>query len=701
MFGTIRKHSQSMWIVIIIVIVISFVVFFTPSVDVRDWFEGGRADSGISSEEVAAQREVMVGDMMEQLPYLMSATPQQPPSKPDKVDFDFNIQMMQFNPEGMQKEGDRVAYEALVRLRLLEKAKELGIEFSEETVVRRIEQQFMNENGLFDVNLYQNTVLQFLRRNRLTEDDFRRYRGNEMVLQQLHEVMGASGSFVSTRAVQPLAEQALKEQHTAYEMEVALVKPADFNGSVNNATAQLPGYYEENYKEDIRTRYVWVKLGFEEFAKQPGASENGQAEAAQRMKKLAEQLKAQGGTVDALRSIITADSSQPVLEVEQADLSPSERGQHRLSSVFSQVDVGRTNFVYLERPIISNVEKALFLAGVERDNIEVPLPKFETLTPEKVAEIRKKFIGEKSVELANDAGRTFHTNITTGLDANQTFASLCNANATFQLVSLPPLSAQTKPDDPAMAKLTEHQLDLQTLLRSASFLAGDDSNQTSAKLGAYSSATDSAPGYILFLRKQIPPDLATLKEDLAREVRLYREAHARSSTRAPGSRPHMMTGRNWPDWMRREVELIQLEVFIGAKQRRLEEIEEILRIEGDTLKDKLAADPNLKQRLADIDAQYAKLKPDQDKLEKELEELGEQRQSGEGDQTAIGAKTQELHIQMQMLNLRMRPIQQQRMEIMGQIPALEMERDKQIPDLIRQAQERQRELGVTPSTDAE
>ena len=74
----------------------------------------------------------MVGDMMEQLPYLMAR--QQPPSKPDKVDFDFNIQMMQFNPEGMQKEGDRVAYEALVRLRLLEKAKELGIEFSEKSI---------------------------------------------------------------------------------------------------------------------------------------------------------------------------------------------------------------------------------------------------------------------------------------------------------------------------------------------------------------------------------------------------------------------------------------------------------------------------------------------------------------------------------------------------------------------------------------
>ena len=33
MFGTIRKHSQALWIPIIIVIVISFVVYFTPGYD--------------------------------------------------------------------------------------------------------------------------------------------------------------------------------------------------------------------------------------------------------------------------------------------------------------------------------------------------------------------------------------------------------------------------------------------------------------------------------------------------------------------------------------------------------------------------------------------------------------------------------------------------------------------------------------------
>ena len=48
MFGTIRKHSQALWIPIIIVIVISFVVYFTPGYDP---FE----DSGPSQSENEAE----------------------------------------------------------------------------------------------------------------------------------------------------------------------------------------------------------------------------------------------------------------------------------------------------------------------------------------------------------------------------------------------------------------------------------------------------------------------------------------------------------------------------------------------------------------------------------------------------------------------------------------------------------------------
>ena len=42
MFGTIRKHSQALWIPIIIVIIVSFVIFFTPDVSIEDFFDGGQ-----------------------------------------------------------------------------------------------------------------------------------------------------------------------------------------------------------------------------------------------------------------------------------------------------------------------------------------------------------------------------------------------------------------------------------------------------------------------------------------------------------------------------------------------------------------------------------------------------------------------------------------------------------------------------------
>src|SRR5512139_819196 len=65
MFGTIRKHQTWLWAVIITVIVVSFVVYFSPYSKMHN--EGGRAEYGsINGERVtelqyaAAQREVVL-----------------------------------------------------------------------------------------------------------------------------------------------------------------------------------------------------------------------------------------------------------------------------------------------------------------------------------------------------------------------------------------------------------------------------------------------------------------------------------------------------------------------------------------------------------------------------------------------------------------------------------------------------------------
>ena len=60
MFGTIRKHSQALWIPIIIVIIVSFVIFFTPDVSIEDFFDGGQGQSSETQEDFNEARTMLL-----------------------------------------------------------------------------------------------------------------------------------------------------------------------------------------------------------------------------------------------------------------------------------------------------------------------------------------------------------------------------------------------------------------------------------------------------------------------------------------------------------------------------------------------------------------------------------------------------------------------------------------------------------------
>ena len=66
MFGTIRKHSQALWIPIIFVIVISFVVYFTPGFDPLD--NRGNRQSETNGELSHARRQVLLAPMITRWP---------------------------------------------------------------------------------------------------------------------------------------------------------------------------------------------------------------------------------------------------------------------------------------------------------------------------------------------------------------------------------------------------------------------------------------------------------------------------------------------------------------------------------------------------------------------------------------------------------------------------------------------------------
>ena len=64
MFGTFRKHSQPLWIAIIIVVVISFVVFFTPGFDPFD--SGGTITADAAAVE-RARDQVLIDNALGQI----------------------------------------------------------------------------------------------------------------------------------------------------------------------------------------------------------------------------------------------------------------------------------------------------------------------------------------------------------------------------------------------------------------------------------------------------------------------------------------------------------------------------------------------------------------------------------------------------------------------------------------------------------
>lgn len=678
-----------MWIVIIIVIVISFVVFFTPAVDPKDWFAGGQS-GGPTQEEIDAQRDVMVADALRTL--------QRRQPLPDKVNFD-NFDLMQTLGQGNSRandppEADRIAYEGLVRLRLLNQAKSLGIEFDDEAIRDDLERRFSGTNGQFDVNLY-NNILDFLEKRRLSEDDLKRYVRTELTLRHLHQAMGTTGGLLSNQAIMPLANDQLVAQYTEYETKVAIFKAEDFNGSVNNATQQLPGFYTNNYRPPVKTRLVQVRLAYTNDATRNIAIK--------RVNKLTKQLKEPNNTVTALQSIVATDSDIPKLTIETNDIEAATLGQHPLGKVIeNEGGRGKTNYIH---PNFIRQENAFVFAGKVGDLEEV-FPKFGTLKPERVAEIRGDFIGREAIKLANEAGESFRTNLVNELNAGKTFDAICKANTNAHLLSLPPFTMRSQPNDPKLAMLTTNNLNLSPLQRDASQINVDEIGKPAERLAQYNSISSSdSQGYILFLDKHTPPNTESLSKELGEIMFNYRMQHEVASTqrifeprRQQDFIPMAMavnTGRNWPDWMRRDVEIAQLDLFLSAKSRRLDEIQEILEIENGTLKEKLKESPELKKRVTDLNTKWADLRPEWDKVNNELQTLSKKRASSEGNVTELDEKIGGLHIELQKLNVQIGPIQQQRGILMGQIPTLENERDNLIPLAIQAANQRLKELGQT------
>ena len=182
MIGTMRKHSTWLWIIIIAVVIVSFVIFFSPNSKMSSGYVQGNYGSisghPISHEDyVDAQHEVA-------LAYFFNTG-----DWPDLTD-------------------DQMMRQTYIRLFLIIKQNDLGIRVSNEATIKTADEilRAHNQGNPVTPDAF---VTQVIGRRGLTVNDLANFVRHNLGIQQLLSLYGLAGEMVTPEEIQALTEPTL------------------------------------------------------------------------------------------------------------------------------------------------------------------------------------------------------------------------------------------------------------------------------------------------------------------------------------------------------------------------------------------------------------------------------------------------------------------------------------------------------------
>ena len=182
MIGTLRRHSQWLWGIIIMVVIITFVVFFSPNVG-QDRGRG-EVDYGTIYGQPIKREALAQAYADARLGYFLSTG--QWPDRDEQ-----RSRMFGFNLEA----------EARQRLLLNHHLKEHGIDAGEAAVAQEIKNIFTDpQTGAFSLQRYDAMLKQHFATAGIREETFERFLRNELGRQQLARTFGLSGKLITARA---------------------------------------------------------------------------------------------------------------------------------------------------------------------------------------------------------------------------------------------------------------------------------------------------------------------------------------------------------------------------------------------------------------------------------------------------------------------------------------------------------------------
>jgi peptidyl-prolyl cis-trans isomerase D len=231
-------RQKWLWVLISALTIISFVAFFSPQQrSGAGWMGPGDQVGSIDGRPVT--RDEYVDAYREaQLRYL------------------FNYG--QWPDDQATRQTGMMENEVRNRLLLIERMRQLDIKVSEAVVARWIVENFSEQNGQgFRRELYDNFLKNQLAPRGLSPNDFERFARNEVGIQHLVALTGASGNLVTPQE----AEAQFRREHEEVEAEAVFLSSSNFVSQVMVDPAAVAAYYTNNlanYRvpEKIQVSYV-------------------------------------------------------------------------------------------------------------------------------------------------------------------------------------------------------------------------------------------------------------------------------------------------------------------------------------------------------------------------------------------------------------------------------------------------------------
>ncbi len=517
MIGTIRRHQNWLWLIIIAAVIVSFVVYFTP--------ESGRGGGGgqaptfgsinghpISRDQIAAAYQET------RLRYLFTYG-----SWP-----------------GNERTGFDIESESLNRLLLIEKLKEMKIEGSDDATAQWIAEAFRDRKQLtFRKDAYDRFVKETLPKNGVDEADFQRFARHEVGIQELIRITGLSGRMIPPHE----AEELYRQENEPMATEAIFFSASNHLAKVPVTPAALSQFYTNRqamYRLPERAQVTYVRFAssnyFAQADKQLAAMTNLSmmldreyaTRGADTFKDATGKVMSPEAAKDKLKQDVRGESA--LLAARQAAASFAEELSQRaekqpknaallealakekgftakVSAPFSQNEGPKElsvpdNFTRVafaltaEEPIAIEplvAEDAVYVIAL---NARIPseLPPLESIRARLTEDYRKS----RSLELARDEGNAAYAKLTNSIAKGKKFAEAA-AEAKLTVVKIPPFSRSTRsiPEVEGHAEIS----DLKNL---AEILAP-------GKVSDFTPTRDG--GFILHLIERLPVDETKRKQD--------------------------------------------------------------------------------------------------------------------------------------------------------------------------------------------